>query len=58
MLHRHKWCKTCVSIAVGQMIVNELEKVGFSAKWEGLADKRVAVLDMVWDKQYQDSSIF
>ncbi len=50
--------KTCVAIAVGQMIVNELEKVGFSAKWEGLADKRVAVLDMVWDKQYQDSSIF
>lgn len=46
------------AIEVGQMIVNELEKVGFSTKWEGLADKRVAVLDMVWDKQYQDSSIF
>ncbi len=58
MPQRHKWYKTCVAIAVGQMIVNELEKVGFSAKWEGLADKRVAVLDMVWDKQYQDSSIF
>ncbi len=37
---------------IGQIIANELEKVGFSTKWEGLADKRVAILDMVWDKQY------
>lgn len=37
---------------IGQIIVNELEKVGFSTKWEGSADKRVAILDMVWDKQY------
>lgn len=40
------------AVKIGQIIVNELEKVGFSTKWEGSVDKRVAILNMVWDKQY------
>ena len=41
------------AVKIGQMIVNELENVGFSTKWDGSADKRVAVVNMVWDKQFQ-----
>lgn len=42
------------AIEIGQIIVDELQKVGFSTKWKGSDDERVAVLDMVWDKQYGD----
>ena len=37
---------------VGQIIVEELEKVGFVVQWNQSADTKIAIVDFVWDKKY------
>lgn len=37
---------------IGQIIVNELEAVGFSTQWTQNADTKIAIKDLIWDKQY------
>ncbi|ATP40483.1 hypothetical protein CSE16_10730 [Solibacillus sp. R5-41] len=37
---------------IGQIIVEELEITGFSIKWNGSADERIAITNLVWDKKY------
>lgn len=39
---------------IGRMIEAELEAAGFSTEWEKTADAKIAIKDMVWDKQYTD----
>lgn len=39
---------------VGKVIVEEFEKAGFIVDWNGSADKKIAILDFKWDKQYED----
>ncbi len=40
---------------IGHMIVKEFEAVGFSVQWGQTADTKIAIKDMVWDKQYMDN---
>ena len=37
---------------IGQIIVKELESAGFSTEWNNSADTRIAIENMVWDKEY------
>lgn len=39
---------------IGRMIVEELEKAGFSTDWNQSPDTRIAITNMRWDKQYCD----
>lgn len=37
---------------VGQIIVQELEKTGFTTKWDETAETKIAIKDFKWDKHY------
>lgn len=39
---------------VGQIIVKEFEAAGFTTKWDNTAHTKIAIQDMVWDKQYHE----
>lgn len=39
---------------VGRVIKEELEKAGFSVKWEGDPDTKIAIENMKWDKHYNN----
>ncbi len=40
---------------IGQMIVEELENAGFTTKWNGCANQRISITNLVWDKKYTDN---
>lgn len=40
---------------VGQIIVNELQSVGFCIQWNGNAETKIAIKGIRWDKYYADS---
>jgi len=40
---------------VGQIVVNELEKTGFSIEWNKTAKTKIAIKDFKWDKYYIDN---
>ena len=40
------------AVEIGKIIVKELENAGFSIEWDNSSGKRIAIKDMVWDKQY------
>uniref|UniRef100_UPI004056FABF DUF6891 domain-containing protein n=1 Tax=Agathobacter sp. TaxID=2021311 RepID=UPI004056FABF len=37
---------------VGKVIVEELEKVGFTTEWNGSGDEKIAITNLHWDKTY------
>ena len=37
---------------VGQMIAGELRHAGFSVQWDGTADRKIAIENFEWDKQF------
>ena len=41
-------------VEIGKIIARELENAGFSIEWNNSADVRIAIKDMVWDKQYTE----
>ncbi len=40
---------------VGQIIVEELQSVGFCIQWDGNAETKIAIKGFRWDKYYADS---
>lgn len=42
------------AVEIGQIIVKELEKAGFTTYWTQTADTRIAIKCLTWDKQYND----
>ncbi len=42
------------TVEIGKIIASELEDAGFSIEWNNSADVRIAIKDMVWDKQYTE----
>ncbi|MFG6330108.1 MAG: hypothetical protein K1W06_11685 [Lachnospiraceae bacterium] len=42
------------AVEIGKIIVTELENAGFSTEWDNSAGKRIAIKDIVWDKQYNE----
>lgn len=41
------------AVEIGQMIVKEFEAAGFTTQWTQSADTRIAIKNLVWDKQYR-----
>lgn len=42
------------AVEIGQMIVKEFELAGFITQWTLSADRRIAIRNITWDKQYSD----
>lgn len=40
------------AVEIGEMIVRELEKENFEVEWDHTEDRRIAILNITWDKIY------
>lgn len=43
------------AVEIGHIIVKEFEAVGFTTQWTQSADTKVAIKDLIWDKQYSEN---
>lgn len=43
------------AVEIGQIIVKEFELAGFTTQWTLSADRRIAIKNITWDKQYSGS---